>query len=459
MNSLLSEPVPDLLRSTLPIADAAQAGAFLNSLIRADDHRPYQRRPGQVAIRRLLERIGNPQERLRVIHIAGSKGKGSTALLTEAVLTGAGRRVGTFTSPHLHCWNERFRLNGRAVDDARFAAALERLRPAVCALRAQYPDPPLGFFDVAAAAALLLFREAEVDCAVIEAGLGGRLDATRVVQPGVTCITQVELEHTDQLGRTVAAIAREKAGIIKPGVPLVVGPLPPSAAQVIAGQAASADAPLFRLGRELRLRVPARHDLVTELRIVGPGLRIAARLPMPGRHLAQDAALAVACAQQFGLAAGELTEAVPRAFAGVHLPGRSEILCRRPWVVVDVAHTRHSARALADVVKRLAARRRHLLIGLSQDKNPALIGAALQPLFDTITVTQTDGRRAWPSERLADRLRGLFPRQSIQAIPDALLAARTLHDGLAADDLLCVTGSVYLAGAVRPLLSRLCAVG
>ncbi|MCP5419775.1 MAG: bifunctional folylpolyglutamate synthase/dihydrofolate synthase [Gammaproteobacteria bacterium] len=445
------------------IANAAQVGDFLNQLIHPDRGRPYRLRPAQVAIRRLLERIGNPQQDLKIIHIAGSKGKGTTALLTEAILTQTGRRVGTFTSPHLQDWRERFRLDGRTVDEPRFVAAFERLRPEVGDLQMRHPDTPLGFFDVATAAALLLFKEAGVDYAIVEAGLGGLLDATNIVQPCVTCITQVDLEHTEQLGHTIAAIARHKAGIIKPGVPVIVGALPPSATQVITDQAARVQAPLVRLNRTVRLRTQIRRDLGTDLWFNGVDLEIHARLPMPGRHLARNAALAIACVQQLGFEPDALRQAIPPALAHARLPGRSEILCRQPWVLVDAAHTRQSVRALADVVNRLPAQRKHLLLGLCQDKRPALLGPALLAAFDSITVTRADSPRAWPPESLADALRSL-PASSpagssrIRAIADPCLAAQTLHACLTADDLLCVAGSVYLAGALRPLLNRLCAM-
>ena len=436
-----------------PIRCLQQANAFLTGLIHTDS-RPYANRPAQRTIRRLLARIGDPHQALQIIHIAGSKGKGSTALLAEVVLLHSGQRVGTFTSPHLQDWKERFRIDGQIVNDERFVAVLERLRPQVLALQADYPEDPVGFFDVATAVALLLFHEAAVDCAIMEVGLGGRLDATNIVQPRVTCITQIELEHTEQLGHTLAAIAREKAGIIKANVPVVTGRLPTPAAQVIANRAQAANAALIRLGREIRLRTHVRDELITDLRITYGALRIHATLPTPARHLAESAALAVACVQQLGMPDTDLTHAASEGFAYASLPGRCELLSRRPWIVLDVAHTRQSARALATVLERIPALCKHLLLSLSQGKNWLAIARSLVQNFATVTVTQVDPQRSWSPESLAEALRQSFPNLSVQVTPDPRVAVNTICTTLAADELLCVAGSVYLVGAVRPLLRQ-----
>jgi dihydrofolate synthase/folylpolyglutamate synthase len=205
-----SGPAPDP-----PLRSLAQAEAWLEGLINVERRPevPYARL-GLDPIRRLLARVGDPQAALSVVHVAGSKGKGSTALLVEALLRGLGERVATFTSPHLERWTERFRVDGREVEGERLLAAVERLRPHVDALRAEAPASAPTFFDVTTAAAMLLFAEARVDRAVLEVGLGGRLDSTNVVDPAVTCITTIELEHTDKLGTTPAALGAEQAGIV-----------------------------------------------------------------------------------------------------------------------------------------------------------------------------------------------------------------------------------------------------
>ena len=220
-----------------------EARAWLEGLI--DVERAPRRRELRLSLEpvtRLLERVGRPERGLSVLHVAGSKGKGSTALFAEAVLAAAGERVGTFTSPHLEHWTERFRIGGREVAAPDLADVLTRLRPHVEALLHDPDAPDPSFFDATTAAAFLLFREAGVERAVVEVGLGGRLDSTNVVEPAVACITSIELEHTDRLGATLEAIAGEKAGIVKPGRPVVTGSLPEEAARVVARCAAAAGA-------------------------------------------------------------------------------------------------------------------------------------------------------------------------------------------------------------------------
>lgn len=235
-----------------PIATLEAAEAWLEGLINVERRSdvPYERL-GLAPIEALLARAGDPHAGLAALHVAGSKGKGSTALLAEALLCGLGERVGTFTSPHLERWTERFRIEGREVEPERLVAAVEALRPHVEALR-EAGDPALvpSWFDVTTAAAFWLFRNAGVDRAVVEVGLGGRLDSTNVVTGQVACVTSIELEHVAYLGDTLAAIAGEKAGILKRRRPAVTGALHPEAAAVVEARAKALGAPLARLGVE-----------------------------------------------------------------------------------------------------------------------------------------------------------------------------------------------------------------
>src|SRR5262245_44292277 len=277
----------------------AEAEAWLEGLInleRAPD--PARVRLSLEPVQRLLARIGDPQRRLHVLHVAGSKGKGSTALLCEALLRAAGASTGTFTSPHLERWTERFRIDGREVAGDALAAVIGSLRPHVDALRTG-PEPP-SFFDVTTAAAFQLFTDARVDVAILEVGLGGRLDSTNVVTPAVSCITSIELEHTDKLGDTLAAIASEKAGIAKPGVPLVTGALPAEAAAVVEARARSLGCPLARLERELACEVLEERIDGTRFRLRDAPFEVELELAAPGRHQAANASLALACVRRLG---------------------------------------------------------------------------------------------------------------------------------------------------------------
>jgi dihydrofolate synthase/folylpolyglutamate synthase len=439
---------PDSLRELGPGA------AWLESLIDLEK-RPENpaARLGLDPVRRLLARVGEPQRGLSVVHVAGSKGKGSTALLAEAVLRALGARVGSFTSPHLERWTERFRLDGTEVAPERLASVLERLRPEVEAARAERPDDPPSFFDVATAAALLIFREEGVEHAVLEVGLGGRLDSTNVVEAAVACITTIELEHTRRLGSTRALIAREKAGILKPGRPAVLGALPPDALAVALARAAELGAPVSRLGVDFDASVLRADARGMELRLRDGGLTLELRLPVLGAHQASNAALALACVRRLGLVPdAELAGAARRGFATVELPARVELLSQRPAVVIDAAHTEDSARALARALALLPRRCTHLVLSVSADKNLGAILGALLPLADRVTVTRAEPSRSLAPAEVAAAVRAAAPELPLAAVPNPFLAVRAAHEGLSPDDLLCVTGSVYLAGIARRVL-------
>jgi dihydrofolate synthase/folylpolyglutamate synthase len=430
----------------------AEAEAWLEGLInleRSPD--PARVRLSLEPARRLLAAIGEPQRGLRVLHVAGSKGKGSTALLAEALLRAAGQSTGTFTSPHLERWTERFRVDGAEVPDDALALAVSELRPHADAARGG-PEPP-SFFDVTTAAAFRLFAEARVDVAIIEVGLGGRLDSTNVVAPAVACITSIELEHTDKLGTTLAAIAGEKAGIAKPGVPLVTGALEPEAAAVVAERAARLGCPLVRLGHELELEPLTEEVFGSRFRFADGPFRAELALAAPGRHQLSNAALALACARRLGVVGdAELAKAAERAFASVVLPARIEICSRAPWIVVDGAHTAASARALAATLARIPRRRSHLVLSVSGGKDLAAICAALVPEAEQVTVTRAEPFRSLDPKLVAEAVRAVGTRAEVRVVPNPHLALRAARERLAPEDLLCASGSFYLAGIARRVL-------
>jgi dihydrofolate synthase/folylpolyglutamate synthase len=430
----------------------SDAEAWLEGLIDLERSPDLSRaRLSLAPVRALLERIGAPHERLRVVHVAGSKGKGSTALLCEALLRAAGRTTGTFTSPHLERWTERFRIDGREVPGGTLAAAIEALRPHADALRGG-PEPP-SFFDVTTAAAFRLFAEARVDVAVIEVGLGGRLDSTNVVAPAVACITSIEREHTEKLGDTLAAIAGEKAGIAKAGVPLVTGALPGEAAAVVEARARAVDCPLARLGRELGFEVLAEELDATRFRLTDGAFELETALAAPGRHQAANAALALACVRRSGAVDdAALRTAAPRAFAAARLPGRIEIVSRAPWVVVDGAHTAASARALAATLRRIPRERSHLVLSVSAGKDLTAICEALAPEADLVTVTRAEPVRSLDPQLVADAVRAVAGRAEVRVVPNPHLALRAAREALAPGGLLVASGSFYLAGIARRVL-------
>jgi dihydrofolate synthase/folylpolyglutamate synthase len=438
----------------VPIRSEAEAAAWLEGLIDVEKRPdwPY-RRLGLEPVRRLLARLGDPHAGLRVIHVAGSKGKGSTVLLAESVLRAAGLRVGAFTSPHLESWTERFRLGGREVEGGQLAAAVERVRPHVEALRAQDPERAPTFFDATTAVALQLFREADVDLALLEVGLGGRLDSTNVVDPVVACVTSIELEHTERLGTTHAAIAREKAGILKPGVPVVAGELPAEAREVVRARARELAAPVAWLGHEVRVEVRAGPLETLPIRIEDGDFAAEAQLRLLGRHQAANAALAVACVRRAAaLDAPALAAAVRRGLAEAVLPARAELLRRRPAILVDAAHTVASARALARVLETIPHRHARLVVSISSDKDVAALLAELLPGVDQVTATRAEPARSLEPAAVAAAVRAAAPTLPVSVVPNPHLALRAAADGLGPGDLLCVAGSVYLAGIARRVL-------
>ncbi|MDJ0851198.1 MAG: folylpolyglutamate synthase/dihydrofolate synthase family protein [Myxococcota bacterium] len=437
------------------IRDVEQAGAWLEGLINMEKRTdwPYARL-GLEPVRRLLARLGDPQEALHVVHLAGSKGKGSTALLAESVWLAAGGRVGTYTSPHLERWTERVRLDGRETDGALLAAAVEAIRPHVEELRDHDPASAPTFFDALTAAAFVCFREAGVENVILEVGLGGRLDSTNVVTPRVTGITSIELEHTDKLGNTLGAIAGEKAGILKPGVPAVAGLLPEEALAVVVARARELGAPLAVAGRDFRFELDDSGPGAPRLRLADGGLELEVPLPFLGRHQALNAALAVACLRRgSGLGDATLAEAAARGLPRARLAGRIERVGEAPLRIVDSAHTEASARSLAEALRQLPRRRTHVVLSISAGKHLDAILEALLPLASQVTVTRAEAVRSLAPEEVAAAVRRRAPDLALRVVPNPHLALRAACQGLGEGDCVCATGSVYLAGIARRVLA------
>ena len=440
------------------------AARYLEGLIN------HERRPGfdyarldLGSVTALLEAVGRPQDSLSILHVAGSKGKGSTCLFAEAILLELGDSVGTFTSPHLESWTERFRVGGRAIDDAKLVAAVDRVRPQVEALRAGPAETRPSFFDATTAVAILLFAEAGVQHAVLEVGLGGRLDSTNVVEPAVTCITSIELEHTDKLGDTEAAIAAEKAGILKPGAPLILGEVRGEAEQVIRARAVEVGAPVRAFGEAfdvVRARECNDHEVLPWNEQVlcfraRPDFGFDARLSMSGRPALVNAALAVECIRALGKHSDpDIARAAQEALAKRSLPGRIEILKGDPDVIIDSAHTTQSARALSAVLAQIAPEGFELLISVSADKNLRGVFDALLPGARRVWVTRAEPLRSLPTRDLAALVREQAPSLPIEVVEEPEKAAELAREALPQGLRLCATGSIYLAGVARRVLRQ-----
>jgi len=438
------------------IRTAEDAARYLSSLVdreRMGDAHPGRRRLGLGAIRALLSAVGNPERELSIIHVAGSKGKGSVCLAADAVLSALGERVGVFTSPHLERWTERFRIAGLEVSGRALAEVVAALQPHIERLRGEQPEESPSFFDATTAAALMLFASAGVDRVLLEVGLGGRLDSTNAVSPRVTCITQIELEHSEILGDTLAEIAGEKAGILKPGVPCVMGVLEPSADAAVVARASRVGAPLVREGVDFTLETePAAlgHD-ACRLRYREPaGLSLEVDVPLAAAPLVRNAGLAVACVRALGEHQDpDCARAARSGLATLRLPGRVEVAAREPWVVIDSAHTAASAQALAAALDALGLRQVELVLSVSRNKSLHEILAPLLARAVSVTVTEADPLRSLPAAELGRAVAEHAPGLPLRVEPDPLPAVARALEQCGSGGAVVVAGSVYLAGIAR----------
>jgi dihydrofolate synthase / folylpolyglutamate synthase len=410
-------------------------------------------------MRALLARLGNPQRRLRIVHVAGSKGKGSTSAMLAAALHQSGYRTGLFTSPHLCRVEERFQVDGRPITPAELTVLLREVRDCVRGA-ARSPGPPPTFFEVATAVGFLHFVRRGVAVAVLEVGLGGRFDSTNVCDPLLAVITSISFDHTRQLGNRLTSIAREKAGIVKPRRPVVSGVVVPEARAVIEQTCKVRAAPLWQLGVDFHYRY--QPGLVTADTLRRPRVTVTTprrRWPemevnLLGEHQAANASVAVACIEHLRAQGFHIPDtAVARGLARVVWPARMEVLARRPLVVLDCAHNVASAAALVETLQSsFPPARRLLLFAGSTDKDVAGMFRVLAPHFAHAFLTRyTDNPRGVAPEQLSEwwRAAGDRPATACATPAEAWQAARALAG---ADDLICVTGSVFLAGELRPLL-------
>jgi dihydrofolate synthase/folylpolyglutamate synthase len=412
--------------------------------------------------RALLARLGDPQRAYGVTHIAGTKGKGSTSAMLESIQRAAGLRTGLYTQPDLHTFRERIRVDGQVISAEALIALLPQLRQAVDSLGTTYGS--YITYEISTALAFLAFRAAGVDHAVIEVGLGGRLDATNVVEPMATAITSISYDHMAILGNTLGAIAGEKAGIIKTGIPVVCSAQAPEAVATIERVARERHAPLVRVGPEGSgsdyLWSPGAAEQTRQFfDVTTPtGRYEQVELALLGEHQIENAATALALAETLRVRGLPLDEASMRAgLRDVRWPGRLQIVGREPLAIVDSAHNADSFAHLFTALRRHFIWNRLLLvIGLMTDKDLAGVAAeiARSGAARVYTTAAAIPRAARP-EQLATVLRDAAPALDVRSIDNT---AQALTDALAdagPRDLLCVAGSVYLAGeALRWFATR-----
>jgi len=391
-------------------------------------------RPGLERIEALLDAIGRPEQTFTIAQVGGTNGKGSISAMLAAILQAAGHRVGLYTSPHLCHYRERIRVDGRPISEADFVDGVEALGTLIARL-------DVTVFEAGTALALDHFCRERVDVAVLEVGLGGRLDATTVGRPRVAVIGPIDYDHQHELGDTLALIATEKAAIIRSGV-AVSARQDPEAALVIARRAAEVGVPLLREGRELRV-APLGFTLEAQrLDLHGPGWRMSdVACGLLGVYQPSNALLAAAAARELG--ADE--PAIRDGLRGARWPGRFQIFRRDPLVVLDGAHNPAGARALAASLRAyFPGRSVTFVVGVLADKDAAGILAALRPLAARFVLTAPANPRAAAPAALRPLLPADAPADVARSVPDALGRALAASPG----GIVCVAGSLSLIGDV-----------
>lgn len=407
----------------------------------------------------LLERLGNPQLDFPAIHIAGTKGKGSTAAICASVLESVGYRVGLYTSPHLSRFEERMRVNGAEPSPAEVVSLVQDVSAAADSLAREGAERRPTFFEIITAMAWKYFQQARAELVVLEVGLGGRLDATNICAPAATVITSISRDHTRLLGDTLPEIAREKAGIIKPQVPVISGVADESAAEVIECAAQHADAPLYRLGRDIRcsdLRSESTSDPLPRwnARITTPWRQHpACRIPLPGQHQIANTALALAAVDCVTQRASPPTDdSIANGLDAVRWPLRIEMLRRNPLVIADAAHNVASLAGLVATLRDVPAAHRTAVFSVSQEKDVADMLRIVGDHFDRIVLTQFSGNpRVTPLAELAAIAETATPTECT-AVESPLAAWQTALADSRGDDLICITGSFFLAAELRDVI-------
>ena len=447
----------------------------------------YGIRLGLKRIKTFLKSLGNPQDRLNLIHVAGTNGKGSTCALIESVLIRAGYKVGLYTSPHLVRFNERIRINGREITDKKVAELVERIkyRSQKSEVRSKQNSKLSSptFFEFTTAMAFLYFAEEKVDIAVIEVGLGGRLDATNVGSPIVSIITNIERDHEAILGSRITDIAFEKAGIIKGDGILISAEAKSATLKVLASECRRKRAAFYRLNRDFFIddseKAEVRGQKIGGITFSFKGRRRVfkdLKTNLLGKHQLQNAACALAALEVLEEDGYDITEsAVRKGLENIFWPGRLEIVSKRPLIVLDCAHNPAGAAVLKHALQReFNYKRLFLILGIMADKDIKGIISALAPIADTVILTCPKTERAASLEMLykeimdlrvmnyelrmkdSNRKSKILNRKlKIMLIEDVQEACRTAISMSKAGDMVCITGSIFTVGEARETLRQM----
>jgi len=402
----------------------------------------------------LLARLGNPHLRARSVHIGGTNGKGSTAAMIASVLTASGYVTGLYTSPHLNTIRERFTIDRALITEEEFAAIATRLKPEVEEVNRRATYGELTTFELLTALAFTHFSHKKVDFQVLEVGMGGKFDATNVIEPEVCVITSVSLDHTAVLGNSLTEIATEKAGIIKPNSVVVLSPQADDVVQVIEDACLKQGARRVIVGRDITWRSLGFNGKQQSLGVNGKLGSYRLSIPLLGHHQLENAATAVAALEVLRERGFSISEnSIVDGLAQMGWPGRLQVLSCSPLLVVDGAHNPDAARKLRlSLTDYFDFKRAILVMGASLDKDVAGVVSELAPLFDSVIVTQSRHPRAMK----ATELKAVFEKHGVEVeLAGNVSEAISLAVGMAgAQDLICVTGSLFVVAEVIELASR-----
>jgi dihydrofolate synthase/folylpolyglutamate synthase len=411
--------------------------------------RNFQNAPGRFDLARmatLAAALGDPQKQYPIIHVAGTKGKGSVSAFCASALQAAGYRTGLYTSPHLHDFSERIKVNGQSIPEGEVVALVEECKPVVASI------PEVTWFEYTTMLAFLYFARQGVNAGVIEVGLGGRLDATNIVIPEVAVITSLSYDHMAVLGNTLTQIAAEKAGIIKPDLPVVISPQADEARQVITTIAAQRNAPLTQVGEDY-VYEPISQSLDGQTFHIrhksNPQQSVQLTIPLLGQHQIENAVTAYAALNVLNASGIEVSaEAIRKGFAATVWPGRFEILHRQPPVVLDCAHNRDSAHRLRQALDDIFPGWPIVLVfGASEDKDVAAMFNELLPRVREVIATQSIHPRAMSPVQLVGLAQPYgVPVLGVSTVEEALEKALI---SVGDDALLLVTGSIFVVAGVR----------
>jgi len=406
--------------------------------------RLFGQKLGLETMQYMLRLMGDPQKSLRFIHIAGTNGKGSVAAMSHAVLSAAGYRAGLYTSPHLVSFCERFQINGRPIPEAEMVRLVEGIRPLLEQVGANPEFRAPTFFEAVTAIALRYFEEQKVDVVVWETGLGGRLDATNVVVPLVSVVTNIAFDHTQYLGETLAQIATEKCGIIKPGVPVVTASAAEEALSVIERSANAAGSPLTVVGRGVRAKRLSEDERCQRVELTGTRQDYGPlTIPLLGAHQTINCATAVAGLEASGLSIAP--KQVHEGLAQTAWPGRFQIVHHDPTVVLDGAHNAAAAERLAATLREHSAGRKvTLILGVLRDKNYDQMCQILAPLAVRVLCVPVNSERTSEPDQLARWCKAANPAAHI-AVENNLASAYAQARSENAETV-AITGSLFLVG-------------